>query len=156
MPISLNTKISEHFTLVEFLASQTAARQGIDNTPTPEIDDNLIKTAALMEKVRTLLGGRPIFVSSGYRSPALNAAVGGVANSAHVTGQACDFTCPDYGPVSMVCTALEAEAALLDYDQLIREFDADGHGWCHIAWAEHPRHMALTIDGRGTQTGIVV
>lgn len=149
----MTEKLSEHFTLEEFLASQTAARNGIDNTPSPEIVANLTKTATLMEQVRAILGGDAIFISSGYRSPSLNAAVGGAANSAHTTGQACDFNCPAFGTVRDICLALES-APDLHYDQLIREFDANGSGWCHIAWAEHPRRMALTIDGRGTQAGI--
>lgn len=153
MPESQDTKLSAHFTLGEFLASQTAARYNIDNTPTPEVLENLKKTAALLEEVRTLLGGKPLFISSGYRSPDLNHAIGGVANSAHTFGQAADFTCPEFGTVRDVCDAI-INTTNISFDQVIREFDAGGHGWCHIAWRDNPRRQALTIDAGGTQIGI--
>ena len=74
--------ISEHFTLEEFTHSEAAARLGLDNTPGPIVTAYLKKTAVLMEQVRALLG-KPIIVHSGYRSPQVNKAVGGVATSAH-------------------------------------------------------------------------
>lgn len=150
--MSPTTNLSDHFTLGEFLASQTAARYGIDNTPTPEVFANLKKTAYLMEQVRALLGG-PIFVSSGYRSPDVNHAIGGSSTSAHMFGQACDFTCPSAGSPLDICRKIEESD--LQYDQLIREFDAFGGGWVHIAWRDNPRRQALTIDASGTRTGIV-
>ena len=70
------TKISSHFDLSEFTTSQTAARRSIDNTPPPDVIERLKHTAQWLEGVRTLLGV-PIIISSGYRSPALNKAVGG-------------------------------------------------------------------------------
>ena len=146
-------KLSEHFTLGEFITSQTAARYGIPNTPPANILENLKTTAAMLEKVRALLGDNPIYISSGYRSPDLNAAVGGASNSAHIFGQAADFTCPAAGNVREICEAIERSD--IQYDQLIREFDADGHGWVHIAWRDMPRRQALTIDGAGTRIGIV-
>lgn len=148
-----SAKLSEHFTLAEFVASQTAARYGIPNDPPANILSNLKTTAALMEEVRALLGDNPIYISSGYRSPDLNAAIGGATNSAHVFGQAADFTCPAAGNVREICLAIEASN--IQYDQLIREFDTNGTGWVHIAWRDVPRRQALTIDGAGTRVGIV-
>ena len=81
-------RLTPHFTLDELTFSQTAVRHGIDNTPTPEIVDNLLRLAERLEEVRNLLGV-PILVSSGYRSSELNALIPGAsASSAHVVGLA--------------------------------------------------------------------
>ncbi|MGA3103939.1 MAG: D-Ala-D-Ala carboxypeptidase family metallohydrolase [Terriglobales bacterium] len=131
--------ISEHFSLEEMTFSETAARLGIDNAADPEIVANLKCVAALMEKVRALLG-KPITVHSGYRAPRVNEAVGGVATSAHCFGLACDFVCGQYGTAAEVALAiLKSE---LEYDQLILEY-----GWVHIGLAKEgtrPRREALT------------
>ena len=71
-------KLSPNFSLAEMTHSQTAAREGIDNTPKPEHLENLKRLCIeLLEPIRSMLGNRPIAVSSGYRSPQLNAAVNG-------------------------------------------------------------------------------
>lgn len=137
-------KLSEHFTLAELTASQSAARLGLDNTPPVAIVDALRKTAQLLEQVRALLG-KPIIVSSGYRAPQVNRAVGGAANSAHMLGCAADFACPAFGSPLEVCR--EIAQSDIAYDQLIHEFRA----WVHIAWSPQPRRMVLTIDGAGTR-----
>ncbi len=133
-------KISEHFTLEEMTFSEVAARLGIDNTPDPAVTGNLILLAILMEKIRALLGDKEIVVHSGYRAPAVNTAVGGVATSAHCFGLACDFVCSGFG------TSLEVALAILkaglEYDQLILEY-----GWVHVGLARagtEPRQEALT------------
>lgn len=140
-------KLSEHFTLEEMVASGSAARLGIDNTPAPEIVDALRVTAELLEKVRELLG-HPIVITSGYRSPELNKAIGGAANSAHTRGQAADFICPGFGKPLKVCRAIVRSP--LTYDQIILEFPPNG--WTHIATG--PRKQVLTIDSKGTRYGI--
>jgi len=140
-------RLSDHFTLAELCASQTAARLGIDNTPSPEMVDALRRTAQLLEKVRALLG-KPILVSSGYRAPLVNRAVGGAANSAHMLGCAADFSCPAFG--SPLEVAREIAQSDIVFDQLIHEFRA----WVHIAWSPQPRRMVLTIDGAGTRHGL--
>lgn len=145
--------LSPHFTLEEFTVSQTAAREGISNQPSPEHFENLKKTAAMMEKVRTLLGNKPIIVSSGYRSPALNDAVGGSPTSAHCFGFACDFNCPLYGSSTEVANFLKSHMQELGLDQLINEYPPSG--WVHAGLsANPPRYMALTIDSSGTTSGI--
>lgn len=137
--------LSEHFSLPELTFTQ---QRGIDNTPTPAVVTALRETAAVLEQVRSLLGGKPITVTSGYRSPAVNAAVGGVANSAHVLGRAADFICPGFGTPLEVCHAIERSG--IAFDQLIHEFGA----WVHIAWSPNPRRQVLTIDGNGTRAGL--
>src|SRR5262245_51571949 len=93
------TQLTSHFTLEEYLHSDTAEAEGIDNTPDFEIVSRLTTLALVMEKVRALFGGLPIYISSGYRCPELNEAVGGAAESAHKYGCANDFTIPDFGTV---------------------------------------------------------
>lgn len=150
-------KLSEHFDLSEMIVSQTALRQGIDNTPSPTIVANLRKTAALLEEVRGLLG-TPLLITSGYRCPALNVAVGGVVArnpdgterlSAHTAGQAADFHSPAFGSPKSIAIKLAGTPGLA-FDQLIYEFGA----WVHIAWADSPRHQVLTIDGAGARWGL--
>lgn len=133
-------KISEHFTLEEFSFSEAAARLGLDNTPIPIVITNLDLVAAVMERIRTLLGDRPIVVRSGYRSVAVNQAVGGVATSAHCHGLACDFVCPTFGTPAEV--ALVILKSGIEYDQLILEY-----GWVHVGLAQEgslSRREALT------------
>jgi hypothetical protein len=84
--------LSEHFTLEELTRCELAARKGIDNTPTAEIERNLpALCTVLLEPTRTLLGV-PMHANSGYRSFRLNIAVGGSETSAHLRGAACDFS----------------------------------------------------------------
>lgn len=68
--------LSEHFTLEEMTASETAARYGLDNTPDEKALANLTRLAAFLEDVRALLG-KPIHINSAFRSPLANEAVGG-------------------------------------------------------------------------------
>jgi zinc D-Ala-D-Ala carboxypeptidase len=144
------TKLTEHFTLEEFIVSETAARQGINNTPQGEHRDNVERTAQVMEQVRSILGHKPILISSGYRSPQVNAAVGGSSSSAHMSGLAIDFTCPGFGSPVEICHALTPHMAALGIDQLIHEFGA----WVHLGLSNGPpRMMALTIDNSGTRHG---
>ena len=130
--------------------SQTAARKDIDNTPTPEIVANLRLTVATLEEIRTLLGV-PILVSSGYRSPALNKAVGGSKSSAHMQGLAADFTAPGFGTVLQV--ARKIAASDIAYDQLIYEFGS----WVHIGLGTGAfRQQDLSIfTGTGYLPGII-
>jgi zinc D-Ala-D-Ala carboxypeptidase len=119
-------KISAHFTLEEFAFSESAARLGLDNTPDKHAIANIIRMAAFMELVRTLLGDHPIVVHSGYRSPQVDNAVGGVITSAHCHGLACDFISPIFGTPHE--TALTIFRSDLPYDQLILEY-----GWVHVS-----------------------
>lgn len=139
--------LSPNFTLAEFTASQTAARRGIDNTPPAATLAVLKASAEGMERVRHILGDRVISVSSVYRCPDLNRAVGGAPTSAHVTGHAVDFNCFGFGTPLEVCRALEGR---LDYDQLIHEFGR----WVHIGFGPRLRRQVLTISSAGTRAGL--
>lgn len=138
------TQLSKHFTLEEFTFSQTAVRKNIDNTPTPEALDNLFRTANLMEQVRELLG-KPIHISSGYRGPQLNKAIGGSKTSAHMQGLACDFVCHGFG--TPLAITKEIASSVIGFDQLIYEGT-----WVHIGLAENPRREILTAKFYGGKT----
>lgn len=143
-------QLSPHFELSEFVVSQEAARRGINNAPSPEIIANLKCLAAMLEEVRSLLGV-PLMISSGYRCPALNIAIGGAANSAHMFGMAADFTAVGHTPLE---TCLRIAASKIIFDQCIHEFNA----WTHLAYA-HPldrdtRQQLLTVDAKGTRRGL--
>jgi hypothetical protein len=138
--------LSEHFDLTEFTTSQTASRKGIDNTPPAEVIDHLKKTAAHLEGVRSLLG-RPLLISSGYRSAALNKAVGGVPLSAHTLGWAADFICPAFGSPLAICKALAASS--IKFDQIIEEGT-----WVHISFDPRMRGTVLTKNGAGYSAGL--
>jgi len=144
-------QLSPHFTLEAMTASAVARRRGIDNTPSPAIIDQLTNTALHMEMVRSLLGDRPILVSSGYRCAELNRVIGGASNSAHLYGTAVDFTCPSFGAPIDVARFLSKQA--LQFDQLIYEFT----DWCHISFDIRARHQCLTIFNavQGYLPGIV-
>jgi len=131
-------KITEHFNWDEVAFSETAARNDIDNTPPLSLHPNIMRMAKFMEQVRYVVGGRPIFISSWYRSPELNSVIGGSKTSAHMKGLACDCICPMLG--SPLRFAKEIYESNLDFDQVIHEFGR----WVHIGLAEGNRRQALT------------
>lgn len=147
------THLSPHFTLEELTHSQAAARLGFHNSPkhnSPEYK-NLLRLAETMEQVRVVCNSKPILISSGYRQPNVNAAVGGSKTSVHMQGLAADFICPEYGTPLEICKALEPHMRSLHIDQLIHEFNT----WVHLGlmYGGPPRHMTLTIDSNGTREG---
>ena len=142
--------LTQHFHIDEFIDSQVAARQGIDNTPDEATIGRIYVTALGMEVVRNYLGSVPILISSGYRSPALNAAVGGSKTSDHLLGQACDFTCPSFGTPAQVMAAL-VKSDIQDH-QIILEFQK----WVHISFrrGDSNKRQALVIDSTGTRSWV--
>jgi hypothetical protein len=139
-------KLSPHFHLDEFTDSQTAQRRGLDNTPPPEVVERLKVTAEGLERVRALLG-KPILISSGYRSPAVNRAVGGASKSAHVLGYAADFISPGYGKPLAICRAIVGSD--IDFDQIIEEGT-----WVHISFDPRMRREVLTKTKGGYKAGL--
>jgi zinc D-Ala-D-Ala carboxypeptidase len=139
--------LSPNFTLEEMIASETAVRYGIDNTPTNEVLMNLRRLALFLEEVRTAVG-MPLRINSAYRSPEANSKVGGKPTSQHCKGAAADIKVKGMTPDQVVKAII---AAGLPYDQVIREFDS----WTHVSISntkdEKPRKMALIIDKTGTR-----
>jgi len=134
------TRLTNNFTLAELLRSDTATARGIDNMPGSVERANLDRLAAVLQEVRDMLG-HPMLVSSGYRSPALNRAVGGSPTSDHVRGLAADFTCPGFGSVRDVCEAIAASS--IAFDQLIYEQGARSE-WVHLGVGPRMRRQVLS------------
>ena len=137
--------LSDHFSLDEFTASQEATRHSIGNTPSAKVVENLRMLAALLEQVRTLLGGHSIRISSGFRSLVLNRHIGSFDTSAHVRGYAADFTCPAFGTPLEV--AKEIAESNLKFDQLIYEGVSQSKPegtWIHISCDPKNRRDILT------------
>lgn len=166
----MSTYLSSNFTLEEFTASQTAERDGIDNTPPPDVVANLKVLAYGLETVRLFLG-KPIFISSGYRGEPLEKAITVsafaawckkrgkaispeswaeyFASKSHPKGEAADFTCPAYGPPAKVMSAIVQHGGI-EYDQIILEYATKPNGgWVHISFSERNRRQALVIDHNG-------
>jgi hypothetical protein len=118
--------LTEHFTWAE--AVITTHREIQNTIESSEALDNIPKTAVKLEKVRTLLGV-PIIVSSWYRNPTLNAAIGGAKNSDHMYGRAVDFIAPQFGTPYEVAKRIAQDSSLIGFKQLIME-----HTWVHISW----------------------
>lgn len=137
-------KLTADFMLSEFLASDTAFRRGIENTPSESQLLNIVQHLAPgMQRVRDLLG-LPIIIASGYRSLALNTAIGGSITSQHMQGLAADFTCPQFGSPLRICQKITGRADVINFDQLIYE-----GRWVHVSFSPAPRRSVLTAHFEG-------
>ena len=151
-----NDKISAHFTLGELTFSDTAARQNIDNTPSPDIIEKLTRIAnEILEPVRIHygVGFRP---NSCYRCPTLNKAVGSSSKSQHCKGEAVDIEVPGISNYDLAKWITEN----LEFDQIILENYRSGEptsGWVHVSLkpAGQPnRKVALTYSNRHYTNGL--
>jgi zinc D-Ala-D-Ala carboxypeptidase len=140
--------LTPHFSLEELTASETAERNGWDNSPNDQELANLTRLADFLEQVKVVLGGRPIMISSGLRTKKVNDAVGSRDTSQHRIGCAADFRVPGMTPDEVVRKIV---ASGIGFDQVIREFDR----WTHISVPNSdstaPRKQALIIDKAGTR-----
>lgn len=142
-------KITEHFYLHEFLASEMAARLGQEVKPTPQEILNITRLCReLLEPLRVKLG-RGIVITSGLRPLWLNLAIGGSATSAHMHGLAADIKVMGMKP-EIFCRWLQqnAEAEDWHFDQCILEFGQ----WTHLSIADKPRMEYLTAKKSGNAT----
>ena len=139
--------MTPHFTLAELTHTD---HRSLDNTPNAAELANLKRLAEFLETVKTTLGGKPIMISSAFRSKAVNDAVGSRDTSSHRLGLAADFKVPGVVPDAVVRTIITAK---LPFDQIIREFSdpIKGGGWTHISISDKPRRQALIIDKAGTR-----
>ena len=122
-------KLSKNFTLSEITKSNTAARLNIKNAPNKEHLKNMqVLIRDLIQPMRDALG--PIRISSGYRSPALNRAIGGSSKSQHCKGQALDI---QFWKDGEMCNKEVYDWVIeegIEFDQMINEFD---YAWIHIS-----------------------
>jgi zinc D-Ala-D-Ala carboxypeptidase len=126
-------QLSEHFSYAELTKSTTASRKGISNAPSKEHAANLVTLCnEVLEPLRKLYG-RPIRISSGYRSPALNKLVGGSLASHHCLGMAVDI---DQGSAAENMKIFNLLKAYGSFTQLIYEFGnlEDGPDWVHVSY----------------------
>ena len=125
--------LSDNFSLLELTKSQTAERKGIDNTPSPEHQENLkLLCTHILQPVRDHFE-RVVSVSSGYRSPELCTAIGSKITSQHAKGQSADFEI--YGLSNRELSIWIHEN--LEYDQLILEYwkkEDPSSGWVHCSF----------------------
>jgi len=125
-------KLSKNFTLAEITHSNTAKRLGIKNEPNKKHLQNIQKLiAGVVQPLRSAIG--PIRVSSGYRSPALNRAIGGSSKSQHCRGQALDLQYWQGGKMNNKAIYDWIIDNNIDFDQMINEFD---FSWIHISFNE--------------------
>ena len=138
------TKISKNFSLEELLASDTAKARGIKNVPdTQEVCALCALVINILQPLREAMQ-EPIKIGSGYRSPALNKAVGGVSNSQHMKGEAVDL-CID-GDLTKGKRWFNWIKAHCQFDQLIWEHNAKGSYWVHVSCKEHGNRHSVIND----------
>ena len=152
-------QLSNNFSLAELTKSQTATRKGIDNTPSDTHIQNLIHLAeSVLQPVREHFG-KPVMISSGYRSPALCEAIGSSTKSQHARGEAADFEIHGVDNKELA-TWISKNTT---FDQLILEFYDEGDpnsGWVHCsAVTEGPRKQVLRaskVEGRTKYENILL
>lgn len=137
--------MTPHFSLAEL--THTDHRE-FDNVPNADETANLHRLAELLEKVKALIGGKPVMINSAFRCKQVNDAVGSKDTSQHRLGCAADIRIPGMLPDEVVRAVV---ASGLPYDQIIREFDR----WTHISVTNvagaSPRRQALIIDRSGVR-----
>ena len=145
-------RLSKNFTLSEVTRSNTARRLSIDNTPKNHHLKSMQRLITnLIQPMRDALG--PIRITSGYRSPELNRAIGGSKKSQHCHGQAIDLD-DTYGhrTNASMFTFIKNH---LDFDQMIWEFGDDKNpAWVHVSYVseEDNRHRCLKAVKKNGKT----
>lgn len=140
--------ITENFTLEELTCSATSHRLGLDNTLPAQFLRNAELVANALERVRASFGGKPVRITSCYRSKAVNAAVGGSPTSAHMAAMAADF---EVSGVLNIDVCRSIPEIIPEFDQVIYEFGPTG--WVHLGLThELPRHQLLTAVKLGGTT----
>lgn len=130
-------KISTHLNLAEVTRSDSAKRHGIDNTPTAEHLENFKLLAEKVFEPIRLHFKTPIFISSGYRSKALNDFIGGSASSQHCKGQAIDIDMDGSKGGVTNKMVFDFIVSRLDFDQCIHEFGTDENpDWVHVSYVK--------------------
>lgn len=148
-------KLSKNFSLEEVTRSATATKLGIDNTPEQEHLDNLqVVVDEIAQPLRDHFG-KPVRINSGYRSPALNEAIGGSTKSQHSKGEALDLEIDGVSNLEVADWITDN----CDYDQVILEFynptDGPNSGWVHASCkanlSENRKRKLIALkDGKKT------
>ena len=149
-------QLSKNLALAEVMRSETAKRRGISNMPTPEHIENFKKLAEkVFQPIREHFGV-PIHISSGYRSSALNKAVGGSSSSQHCSGEAIDI---DMDGTSITNKQIfDYIKENLEFDQMIWEFVTDANpDWVHVSYEStgKQRKQILKAIKKGGATSYV-
>lgn len=138
----------KYFSIAELCKSQTANDNGINNTPSKEIESNLTILIGFLDELREQWGS-PIRVNSGYRCEALNKAVKGSATSAHMLGFAADLWPLNgkFEDFKIFCLDFIANK---EYDQCIIEKNSSGSQWIHIGlynnkMEQRKSHFSLSV-----------
>lgn len=133
-------RLSPNFTLDEFVTTST----GLENIPGPlEIENLRLLVENILQPLRTYLN-QPINISSGYRSPLVNTAIGGSKTSQHSKGQAADFSVPGMTNQQIIDAIRYLK---LPYDQVIDE-QLKGKHWVHVSYVKGGRKQWMTArDG---------
>ena len=131
----MSIKGTTHFSQKDVEHSDYAIAHGIDNSLPEELEANAQRQCEFLEEVRSYLTGHyaqdvKIFPSSFYRGIDLNKAIGGVETSQHCKGEATDFHTSIGTPDEIFDILRETD---LQFDQLIVEYDKEGHRWVHIS-----------------------
>jgi zinc D-Ala-D-Ala carboxypeptidase len=146
-------QLSKNLALAEVMRSETAKRKGISNMPTPEHIENFKLLAEnVFQPIRDHFGV-PIILSSGYRSKALNTAVGGALSSQHCTGEAIDIDMD--GTTIKNADVFNFIKDNLNFDQLIWEFGTnDNPDWVHVSYEstgkQRKQILKAVKSGKGT------
>ena len=140
----------KYFTIEELTYSQTAVKKGIRNETTPEVEQNLIALVCVVLDPAREKWGKPIHVSSGYRCPELNKAVGGVPTSQHLKGEAADITAGSRRENAELGRLIVKSGC---FDQVIFEQsnrECTECDWIHVSWKRvgtYRRNVLLLVKG---------
>lgn len=127
-------QLTEHFTLSEFVRSETAAHKHIDNTPSPEVVENLRALCRHVLEPARVAFGAPVYITSGYRCPALNKAVGGKPTSQHQYGEAADLQVQGVRNLKRLYKVIKDHGI---FDQLLYETNQAGAKWIHVSYTSY-------------------
>ena len=136
-------KLSKNFSLEEMCRSNTASVRGLPNVPNAEQVKNLQQLCEnVLQPLRNHLG-KPVVINSGFRSQAVNMAVGGAKNSQHTKGEAADIKCKDYPYAKKIYAWIMDN---LEFDQVILERKGKAV-WVHVSFRTNGknRQQALTM-----------
>ena len=142
-------RLSKNFTLSEIVKSNTAKRLGIENAPNKEHLKNMQELISdLIQAIRDAIG--PIRISSGYRNPQLNRAIGGSAKSQHCKGEALDL---QFWKDGKMCNKEIYDWVIksgIEFDQMINEFD---FSWIHISLKNGEKNRRLILEAYKDKDG---